>query len=148
MKLGTPILILLSGVLLTACSGNKLPKVKDPEALYKECVALWSEFPDEVTRTNRIGRPIRVEPQIPREKWTTAIVALKPSAVVKGEFGIYIFTEPEKEYLGYYVFITAQGPPDSRLQLGAYNVSRPDAEMDFQGTGMKRIYKFTVVPIL
>jgi len=150
MKFGMPILVLFSCMLLASCSGHKLPKVRDPETLYKECAALWSQFPDEVTQTNRVGQPIRTEPLIPPEKWTTAIAALKPSLVMRGEFGICIFTDPEKEYAGYYVFITAQGPPGSSNQLGGYDGRRPKAEagMDFQETGMKRIYKFAVFPVL
>jgi hypothetical protein len=106
MKFGMQPPGFLCGLLLVSCSGNKLPRIINPETLRKDCTTLYQQFPNEV-RTNGSGHEFVVQGGfVPKEKWTPAIIALKPFQVTKNKYGIRIWIRNSKEEIeGYYVFL-------------------------------------------
>jgi hypothetical protein len=148
MKWGISILIL--SLLLISCSGSKLPKIQDPEALRKDCAILYQEFPETIKTNIPVGTPayLRIIPKsIPEEKWTPAILALKPVKVFRCTFGISIWIGGNaNENVGYYVFCDPYlGPSDTPNGMGESS----EAGMAFIKTNMKGIYEFpTPQPVI
>jgi hypothetical protein len=134
-----PGLILLLSLFLVSCSKDKVPRIKDPEILRKDCAILYQEFA-EIIRTNvPAGAPayIRIVPRpVPREKWTSAILALKPALVIRANFGICILIGGHA-YPGYYVFSGGFTEPPVGNQGGE---SFEDG-IDFIKTNMRGIYE-------
>lgn len=134
MKIWVLLLFLCCGVLLVACSG-KLPKIKDPETLKKECATLFQEFPD-VIRTNKYGQPGIIDLHIVKsEQWTPEISAMNPVVVLKCKFGILIGIHAKKEGIeGYYVSL------DSTAQMKS--VEYDLKQRKFQKTNFNGIYTY------
>jgi hypothetical protein len=92
-----PILALafLSSLLLVSCSQNNLASIKDPEALRKDCTALYQQFSitEDTNQIVKYGRSYknRVFRKIPKENWPSSILALKPFDVDRDNFGICIW---------------------------------------------------------
>jgi hypothetical protein len=137
MKLEMPLLGLLCSLLLASCSSNKLPKITDPEALRKDCVDLYLQYPSE-TKTNRLGREYVVSGGlVSKEKWTSAISALKPLQVMKDKYGIRIFIYATDERVrGYYVVSDPAPPPAALLSVkntktkGIYEFEEPEVKIN------------------
>jgi outer membrane biogenesis lipoprotein LolB len=136
MKLGMSLLGLFCSLLLTSCTSNKLPKITDPEALRKDCAALYQQYPSE-TKTNRLGREYFIYGRlVSKGKWTPAISALKPLQVVKDKCGIRIYIQVRKEwFVGYYVFFDQTTATPTRIILkntevkGIYEFEEPMASL-------------------
>jgi len=93
-------LIFFSGLLLASCSRNKLPPIKDPETLRKDCAVLYVQFPI-IIDTNQIakygvGNTNGIVRDIPTNNWPFSIQNLKPIQVKRSRFGIYIWIETNK----------------------------------------------------
>jgi hypothetical protein len=110
-----------SCLLLVSCSSSKLPKIKDPETLRKDCAVLFQQFPLEETDKNsplhEFEFPFR-DREIPTEKWPTSIQALHPLKVTRDKYAICIWilpntTEQSKNWVfkGYYVLENHNASP-------------------------------------
>lgn len=145
MKFGATVLILLFSLFLVSCSQNKLPGIKDPETLRKDCAILYQEFP-EIIKTNVHIAYLRTIPNsIPQEKWTPAVLALKPVKVLRCQHGICLLIGGNmvggntKGNAGYFVFCGPfLGPPDPTNDMGEYF----EDGITFIKTDMKGIYEF------
>jgi hypothetical protein len=114
MRTTIVILFLICGSLLISCSGSRLPKIKEPETLRKDCANLYNQFPNEIL-TNGLGRVFVISSGfIPKEKWTHTILALNPFQVTKSKYGVRILIHAGKDGgAGYYVFIDPAVLPPS-----------------------------------
>jgi hypothetical protein len=90
MKFKSPILILCFSLLLASCSNSKLPTIRDPETLQKDCAILFQQF--SLEETNSIHRslthPFR---EITKDKWPVSIQKLNPFRVTKDRYAICIW---------------------------------------------------------
>lgn len=120
-------LVLLFSLFLVSCSKNKLPGIKDPEILRKDCATLYQEFPETVRTNVHIAYLRTIPNSIPQEKWPPAVLALKPVEVLRCQHGICILIGGNmvggdtKGNEGYFVFCGGfLGPPDQSTDMGEY----------------------------
>lgn len=137
--------VLFFSLSLVSCSKNKLPGIKDPETLRTDCAILYQEFPETV-RTNVHIAYLRTIPNlIPQDKWTPAVLALKPAEVLRCRHGICILIGGNmvggdtKGNAGYFVFCGGfLGPSGQSNDMGEYF----ENGLTYVKTNMKGIYEF------
>jgi hypothetical protein len=100
MRVSVFALILLCCLLLASCSRNKLPPIKDPETLHKDCATLFQQFPI-IIDTNQIAKhgdwyTNVIVRDIPTNNWPLSIQNLKPFQVKRSRFGINIWIKTNK----------------------------------------------------
>jgi hypothetical protein len=96
MRIAISAFVCALALLLVSCDSNRLPAIKNPEQLRKDCAALHEQFPvdESMLATNsgyrydyERGSPIG---SVPKDKWPPSITTLKPFAVNSSKYGIDI----------------------------------------------------------
>jgi hypothetical protein len=119
--------------LTSLASTNSLPQIRDATTLRKDCVALYQSF----SLTNQSPE---ASIKIPKEKWTAAMVALKPFDVDKDNFGIAIWIirqSPIRENWiakGYFISCSTntESPPSAGTLRGRFIFNKTEQEKIYQ----------------
>jgi len=141
MRSSAFILTLIGSLFLISCSQSKLPTVKDPEVLQQDCTRLFQQFPIIHADTNQLADPALDyfyessyldstnvnaidHRNIPASDWPSSVQFLKPIAVHRSNFGIYIWIKINKNLAdssedwfakGYFVSSNTNNPSAYRL---------------------------------
>jgi hypothetical protein len=125
----------ISSLFLISCSQNKLPTIKDPDSLKKDCSVLFQQFPLIInTNTQASSRFERIEREwleanmyrdIPANDWPVSIQNLKPFAVHRSDFGIYIWIKTNND---------AENPTENWFSKGYFALCKSNYSEDWNST--------------
>jgi hypothetical protein len=124
--------IFLSGLLLASCSRSKLPSIKDPETLHKDCILLYQQYPLDNSKTNKILFGAEAELEIPKKYWPASIQILNPFKVTRDNYAIGIWilhnaNRNEHWYArGYYVHTNPNLSPHASLIAAVLDLHNSD----------------------
>ena len=133
MRVAASAFVCILALPLVSCNASRLPRIKNPDQLRKDCAILHEQFPvDETLLATNSGYRFFYDRGFPigyisKEKWPTSIVALKPFVVHSTKYGIHIWiTEVRREGpKGYFVPVTNSLPAPAAVHGlgGSYNLT-------------------------